>query len=202
MRFKIPKKEKVPMKKSMSFFIALAAFLLAFQWIPSAEAMMFRCLNFSALSDASTTPGSMCIKVKVVSIQGSDVTVQILDVIKAGSDMNVAKGDTKVIHFPNQTGLRTLNLPTTPTFAPGAVEIWCLTMNAKGEYIPIGGWEQARFFIRDNNGVTEVYNAMGNSCLVDTTSTNSGMMKAIEGMRERNSGGFTEDEFKTLMNNK
>ena len=182
----------------MFSLITLAAFFLAFQWIPSAQAVTFRCLSFSALSAGAATPGSMCVKVKVVSQQDSDVTVQILDVIKAGPDMNVAKGDTKVIHFPSGA-LRTLNLPPTPVFSPGAVEIWCLTMNAKGEYIPIGGWEQARFFIRDNNGVTEVYNAMGNACLVDTTSTNPGMTKAIEGMNQRGNAAFTEDEFKNFM---
>src|SRR4029434_2117906 len=159
------------MKKGIPLFVGLVALGFSFNFPQKAEAMVFRCLDMPALAQAAATQNSMCIKVKVTAVNNTDVTVDILDVMRTGPGTNVAAGQSRTFHFPTSTGCQTVNVPKTPAFAVGAVEVWCITQNAKGDWIPVGGWEQARFYTTTVGGQETIYNAVGNSCLVNQGGT-------------------------------
>jgi len=188
------------MKKGIPLFVAVVTLGLSLSFLPKAEAMMFRCLDMPALAQAAATHNSMCVKVRVTAVQDTDVTVDILDVIKTGPGTNVAAGSSKTFHFPSSTGFQTVNLPKTPAFAVGAVEVWCITQNARGDWIPVGGWEQARFYVTNIGGQETLYNSMGNSCLINYSSQNSAMKKAVQFVTEHNTSAFPIDAFKEGLN--
>lgn len=183
--------------------LSLFFFLLTLH--PSAHALMYRILGPGDLSSAARTGGSMAFKGKVLGVEtkpgSQEVSFLIQDVIRG----NLRSGSQITLSFldfnsaPRTGNLRLRMGGNPPRFQPNEETVVFVTLNADGKCFFIGGEDQSRFYVKNIQGRSFLWNRMGNKNIINVKSTTPLVKHIIKDMQNRQEGSIAYDDFKKLL---